>query len=261
MLKNAAKYGVDFNTIDPSPELKGKVPLWKKTEINNTRECVCLRNRHGVHLVEDAMVILERLHDRTHVRVKDCTCEACVDDRLTKQCKNLDACVKAVEWKLSALLPKWDPRRCSPVNPRDAENEASGTFKPPTPVTSLTEGFRVLTRKLHPKIRTQSAAPTRHHSTPGTDQTVFIGTATARDGEGKVIAGGSIWYGPDNEKNVVLRVPEDQMQTARTADICSTLLAVQKAPRNQTLKIVNSKNTARIAMTRDLEKLEDRGWV
>ncbi|KAJ7718926.1 hypothetical protein B0H16DRAFT_1666610 [Mycena metata] len=39
------------------------------------------------------------------------------------------------------------------------------------------------------------------------------------------------------------------------------LLAVQRAPRDQKIRITSSKNTARIAMTKNLESLEDRGWV
>ncbi|KAJ7026074.1 hypothetical protein C8F04DRAFT_1223174 [Mycena alexandri] len=50
-------------------------------------------------------------------------------------------------------------------------------------------------------------------------------------------------------------------KASEVADICSALLAVQHAPRNQTLQIVSSKNTSRVAMTCNLGKLEDRGWV
>ncbi|KAJ7740844.1 hypothetical protein B0H16DRAFT_1256037, partial [Mycena metata] len=79
--------------------------------------------------------------------------------------------------------------------------------------------------------------------------------------EGETIAGGSIWYGPEHEKNLAIRVPMDQTQSTKSADIYASLLTVQRAPRDQELRIINSKDSTRVAMTRNLEKLENRGWI
>ncbi|KAJ7711322.1 hypothetical protein B0H16DRAFT_1817076, partial [Mycena metata] len=142
------------------------------------------------------------------------------------------------------------------------QGEASSTFEPPPPITSLTEGLRVLTRSIQTETETpQGCAVARDPPAPNTSQTIFIGCATTQNGDGENMAGASLWYGPENEKNMVLRVPVDQLQTSRSADICATLLAIQRAPRDQALKIVSSKNSSRIAMTRNLGTLEDKGWV
>ncbi|KAJ7720332.1 hypothetical protein B0H16DRAFT_1793536 [Mycena metata] len=53
----------------------------------------------------------------------------------------------------------------------------------------------------------------------------------------------------------------DQTQSTKSADIYASLLAVQRAPRDQELRIINSKDSTRVAMTRNLEKLENRGWI
>ncbi|KAJ7736456.1 hypothetical protein B0H16DRAFT_1326508 [Mycena metata] len=206
------------------------------------------------------MAVLERLQDRNHERTKECVCEACIDDKISKRCENPNACIKALERKLSGLLPKWDPRRYS-ARAEDTEHDTPGTFKPPPAITSLEDGFRILTRRRRNHPQTQLEATIRDPSALGTSQTIFIGSATQRNEEGEPIAGGSIWYGPEHEKNLAIRVPMEHTQSMKSADIYASLLAVQRVPRDQELRIVNSKDTTRMAMTRNLEKLENRGWI
>ncbi|KAJ7716463.1 hypothetical protein B0H16DRAFT_1339042, partial [Mycena metata] len=197
--------------------------------------CICLCKKHNVHLVGDAMKMPDRLQSRAHIRARDCVCEDCCDDRLVKRCLNPSVCITALERKLSALLPRWDPRRQSPEPPVPAV-EQPGTFRPPPPITSLTEGLRVLTKKLHLKPLQLHAPPVRELAPPqsGT-RTIFVGSATVRNGLGELIAGGGLWLGPNHPQNLEIRVPDDQPQTARTAYIISTLVAVQRAPRDQAI--------------------------
>ncbi|KAJ7185336.1 hypothetical protein C8R46DRAFT_827296, partial [Mycena filopes] len=246
MLKCAKKYGVDFNTVNPSNEIKGEIPLWhhfgedrKKTQHKNAKECVCLRERHNVHLVRDAMAMLRRLQSRTHERVQSCVCEDCSDDRITRGCANPNACIAAIERKLSALLPKWDPRQ-SPPGPQTTRGEGPPEgFEAPPQITSLTNGFRVLTKKAVIEPQEAHAPPAREHTGAGTSQTVFVASIVGRSEAAKCVAGGGLWYGPDNPKNCAIRVPEGYPQTARTADVVATLIAVQQAPQDQDLKIVS----------------------
>ncbi|KAJ7097402.1 hypothetical protein C8R44DRAFT_590595, partial [Mycena epipterygia] len=116
MLKCAKKYGVEFDTVDPSHALLEKLPLWhhfgedaSKVQINNSDACVCLRENHGVLYIRDGLVVLNRLTDNDHRRSPTCRCVACSDDRQIRGCANPHACTSAVENKLSRILPKWDP--------------------------------------------------------------------------------------------------------------------------------------------------------
>ncbi|KAJ7145978.1 ribonuclease H-like protein, partial [Mycena epipterygia] len=91
--------------------------------------------------------------------------------------------------------------------------------------------------------------------------TLFIGGASGRDAERKIIAGGGLWYGGDNAKNKVLRVPGSQPQTAQAALITASLLGAQHTSREQPLKIHCAKSTVRVAMTQQIQDMEDRGWI
>ncbi|KAJ6449442.1 hypothetical protein C8R47DRAFT_999215, partial [Mycena vitilis] len=55
MLKCAKKHKVKFDTLSPSREVQGKLPLWHhlgedrtQVQINNSAACVCLRENHLV---------------------------------------------------------------------------------------------------------------------------------------------------------------------------------------------------------------------
>lgn len=90
---------------------------------------------------------------------------------------------------------------------------------------------------------------------------MFIGSKKKLNNEKETVAGGASWFGPNDAKNIVIKVPASQQQTARTADVVVTLVAIQHVPRDQNLWIVSSKSTTRLAMMRNLENLEDEGWV
>ncbi|KAJ7616835.1 hypothetical protein DFH06DRAFT_1107689 [Mycena polygramma] len=92
-------------------------------------------------------------------------------------------------------------------------------------------------------------------------QTIFVSSTTALDASGKKVAGGGVWFGPGDTRNIKMRVPESLGQSAQTAEIVSTLLGVKKTPQGQELVIKNSKNVVRNAMTQRLQALEDRGWI
>ncbi|KAJ7145027.1 hypothetical protein C8R46DRAFT_918855 [Mycena filopes] len=53
MLKTAKKYGVKFDTLNPSNQIQGSLPLWhhaggdpEKTQYPNSKSCCCLRQNH-----------------------------------------------------------------------------------------------------------------------------------------------------------------------------------------------------------------------
>ncbi|KAJ7117029.1 hypothetical protein C8R44DRAFT_591452, partial [Mycena epipterygia] len=117
-LKCAKKYGVRFDTINPSRQIQGMIPLWhhfgedpQKSQTNNSAACRCLRRNHNILYVHEATTVLQRTEDNTHRPSPTCDCSACSNDRRTRGCRNPHAYILALERKLSRLLPKWDPRR------------------------------------------------------------------------------------------------------------------------------------------------------
>ncbi|KAJ7121450.1 hypothetical protein C8R44DRAFT_542958, partial [Mycena epipterygia] len=118
MVNTALKYGLQFDTYDPSQDLLKELPLWhsfaedkSKRKINNTAPCKCLRSTHRAYTLGDAMVISERLSDPAHRADNGCMCHPCILDRVFAGCKNPHSCAKMAKLKLDSLLPKWDPRR------------------------------------------------------------------------------------------------------------------------------------------------------
>ncbi|KAJ7089040.1 hypothetical protein C8R43DRAFT_834860, partial [Mycena crocata] len=121
MMNVARKYGVTFDTHNPSQEVRRSLPLWHhfgedrgKRQVNNTGPCECLQLKHGASKMGDAERISARLSDARHRPHKDCTCLDCVDDRAFMKCKNPHTCAKMALTKLDSLQSKWDPRTPDP---------------------------------------------------------------------------------------------------------------------------------------------------
>ncbi|KAJ7018168.1 hypothetical protein C8F04DRAFT_977668, partial [Mycena alexandri] len=117
MLKTLKKYGIQFDTLNPSQEIQGALPLWHhtgedpgKVQYHNTAAANCLRLNHGVLLVRQGMEVLQRLEDKSHKQSNRCRCLACNSDRRSHGCEHPHSCTEQVERTLSRLLPKWDPR-------------------------------------------------------------------------------------------------------------------------------------------------------
>ncbi|KAJ7831987.1 hypothetical protein B0H13DRAFT_1456391, partial [Mycena leptocephala] len=88
---------------------------------------------------------------------------------------------------------------------------------------------------------------------------IFISGATIKNPEGTKSAGGGVWYGTNDDRNIALRMPE-HTPSATSAEIHAALEAVQRADPETALKIFSTAKSLRNAMVRDLGKWEDRGW-
>ncbi|KAJ7663723.1 hypothetical protein DFH06DRAFT_986691 [Mycena polygramma] len=228
------------------------------------------------------MTVLARIRDETHKQTPTCRCIRCSEDRRARGCSNPSACTKAVESKLTRLLPKWDPSRPRVVNAQEDQGDSPDIFRPPPHITSLTDGFRVFTKKPRKRKRGPAQSPPQSQPAPaegptaaerppiavrpapvahnGT-QTIWVSSTTARDAHGKITAGGGVFFASGDERNFKLRVPESHAQSAQTAEIMATLLGVQKVPKEQRLVVKNSKKIVRTAMIQRLQAMEDRGWI
>ncbi|KAJ7739790.1 hypothetical protein DFH07DRAFT_679873, partial [Mycena maculata] len=114
MVKCMNKYGVSFETVHPSNEIKEDMPLWHhpgkvpgKRQENNGRKAKCLRKKHAVIKVHDALDLIRRLDDPQHTRNEACSCDACEVDRTVRKCQNPHACIAAAAARLGQILPKW----------------------------------------------------------------------------------------------------------------------------------------------------------
>jgi hypothetical protein len=117
MIKVANKYGVAFDTLNPSEELRRLLPMWhhfgedpSKTQYNNKAQSKCLHSTHNVRTTGDGMEIISRLDDRGHNAEAGCTCIPCTEDRAINGFRDPHKCTLAARERLGLLLPKWDPR-------------------------------------------------------------------------------------------------------------------------------------------------------
>ncbi|KAJ7769381.1 hypothetical protein B0H16DRAFT_1239275, partial [Mycena metata] len=202
------------------------LPLWYhtgedpgKTQYHNTAACICLRENHGVIHVHEGMEVLSRLQDSTHKKSKHCRCVACNGDRRSRGCENPHACTTAVEKTLSRLLPKWDPRGGAKEATPEPPTTPGNSFRHPPQITSLADGFRVLTRTPQYVDHVVQPRPQQRNPPSQFQKIVFVGSMTSRDTEGKQVAGGGIWYGPEHIGNMALRVTENSPQTSQRAEI------------------------------------------
>ncbi|KAJ7150818.1 hypothetical protein C8R43DRAFT_951252 [Mycena crocata] len=241
MVNTARKYGIQFDTDNPSRDLRELLPLWhhlgedpSKRQLNNKPQCKPWGGND-----------------------KLCLCEACYDNRRERGCKNPHGCAIAVQTRLRELLPKWDlrvPQRIPPQREVDDTDEVI-TFVPPREAQTLTEGFRVFTKPqatiAEPEVL---AAPVINTPIGEGSLTIYTGGNTSKAGSAEARSAISIWYGPDKPRNTSGRVPNDLEQSTKSAEIVGALLAVQKTAPETTLRIESSRDVT-------LEMQEDRGWI
>ncbi|KAJ7216114.1 pectate lyase superfamily protein-domain-containing protein [Mycena rebaudengoi] len=98
MVKCLNKYGISFETVQPSGEILRKLPLWhhpgensQKRQENNGKMANCLRKNHDVLTVSDGMNLAQRLEDPLHYKRASCECDACEEDKETRGCENPQA--------------------------------------------------------------------------------------------------------------------------------------------------------------------------
>ncbi|KAJ7106852.1 hypothetical protein C8R43DRAFT_905988 [Mycena crocata] len=107
MVNVAKRYGIIFDTHQPTQEIRRKLPLWhhfgedrRKHRVNNSIQCKCLRSKHEAKTMGDAEVISARLDDPRHRADRKCTCLDCIDDRAFQKCQNPHACAKMARYKV-----------------------------------------------------------------------------------------------------------------------------------------------------------------
>ncbi|KAJ7152496.1 hypothetical protein C8R46DRAFT_913052 [Mycena filopes] len=275
MLTCAKKYGVVFDTPDPSNELKKLLPLWhhhgenpELRQLNNKPQSKCLRKNHGVTTIGQGMAIMARLTTITHRADAKCICNACIDDRLEKKCKNPHKCAVAVKDRLTQILPKWNP--LTPTLRNDEPASVTGqdeVFRTPPEISKLSEGFRIFSKDKKgsesnvenepeaPPIEPLPLAPAEN------EISVVLGVHVEHAGQADAKSGAGIWYSPDDPRNESISLPASLSQTAQNAEVIAALICVQKTPDDIPLRLTVTGSTIPVIVNKNLQNLEDRGWI
>jgi ribonuclease HI len=74
------------------------------------------------------------------------------------------------------------------------------------------------------------------------------------------LSGSGIWYGPDDEKNRVIRVPGDS-QSNQVGELVAVIKAINATPPFQPLEILTDSKYVINGLTAHLGTWENRGWI
>ncbi|KAH9841158.1 uncharacterized protein C8Q71DRAFT_682287, partial [Rhodofomes roseus] len=168
ILNTAKKYNVSFAAIKLDRRVKLALPIWYHLgatkhlrRLNNNPSGACLRDTHGVTYVADLLKLTRRpcllaaLTMSNDFVPRDCTCQACEDDRAAG-CRAPTRCCKAAVTLLDQVRPKWNPeldrtpdgltltKRRMSANKRARQEKGPTTFNPSiTERGEVDEAFRV----------------------------------------------------------------------------------------------------------------------
>jgi hypothetical protein len=102
MLTIKRKYGTNFDTHEPTREIRERLPLWhhfgenaNTRQLNNKPQGKCLRRVHKVHKIGEGFRVMDKLYSNDHSPNAQCECADCTED-FEAGCRNPHACAVAV---------------------------------------------------------------------------------------------------------------------------------------------------------------------
>ncbi|KAJ7759420.1 hypothetical protein DFH07DRAFT_741115, partial [Mycena maculata] len=250
MVKCLTKYGVSFETVHPSNEIKEDMPLWHhpgkipgKRQENNGRKAKCLRKKHAVKKVRDALDMIRRLDDPQHTRSEVCGCNACDVDRTVRRCLNPHACVAAAAARLKQIRPKWIPNtnEAPEPTPTTADTTEEGDFKPPAGITTLAQGLRAMTRRTdEPKERENPPVRWRAETIPPPAEVeIFIAGVVHAPVSQTACAAAGIFIEDGSTRDTGKCIPIAGEQSPYAAELFAALEATKMTHRDTVLTITS----------------------
>ncbi|KAF7790926.1 hypothetical protein EIP86_001884 [Pleurotus ostreatoroseus] len=124
----------------------------------------------------------------------------------------------------------------------------------------LANGFRVFTEQA--RLFPQPAHRLIHRfEVPAEAITVYTDGSCILAGFADAVAGSGVWYGPEDPRNVSLRLPAALRQTSQAAEICAVLIAVITTPPFAPLHIISDSLYVVDGLTLFLPDWEATGWI
>ncbi|KAJ7247217.1 hypothetical protein C8J57DRAFT_1080927, partial [Mycena rebaudengoi] len=248
LIKCLNKYGLKFETLNPSPTIQRQMPLWhhpganrQKSQINNGEKADCLRRNHGALIVGDALALVQRLEDPLHSERVTCECDKCDDDRTISGCENPHACVMAAAARLGQIHPKWTGEATAAEKTPETEGESSKIFEPPERITTLAMGLRVMTRRPEePQEREPAPARRRVIVEPAPDAAeIYIAGKVHAQAGGKARAAVGIFVKVGDNRNSGKCIPVNENQSQYAAELYAALEAVRMTRKETVLTITS----------------------
>jgi ribonuclease HI len=281
MLKAAKKHNTNLAAIRLSPNLRAQLPAWYHMAMEKrpltTTTAKCLLTTHRNTTVADLISTSARLHDPErlipHIPNPQCPCTDCINDR-SKHCLDPHACAIEAQARIHLIPPKLNPLEPGDnhgnlsltPSKKERNQEARRTdglirFDPSiTCKNNLAECFRIFTDP-----NRISTIPARRHNTQGANLrhrriTIYTDGACNNNGKMNAQCGSGIWFGPEHEQNLAIRIPGHQ-QSNQIGEIAAIVAAVEAVPKFWPLTIVSDSKYAIEGLTIHLQSWEDNGWI
>ncbi|KAJ6534158.1 hypothetical protein B0H19DRAFT_1185430, partial [Mycena capillaripes] len=163
-----------------------------------------------------------RLRDPANKKLVSCLCSKCIEDRITRGCKDPHACVTAAA-DCMRHTPGTAAQEQTQNTPGREDDETC--FKPPKSINTLTQGLRVLTNRMNEAKERPSVRVRRRliESNATINVTVYISNATHTPPRMRKRAAAGVVYDVNDNQNKGFRVPIDEDQTPYVAEIFAAI--------------------------------------
>jgi ribonuclease HI len=283
MMKIAKKFNTNLAPLRLTTQLRAQLPAWYHLAANHrpitSASAKCILFTHGVTKVADLIRISERIRnpnmepDAPHQQIRFCYCQDCSRDR-ELGCQNPNACaiealtrIEQIALKLNPISPGNEHGNLSLTQRRKKGNVTARAqdgdilFDPTiTCKTDLAECFRIFTDPTRISDRPAMRNAPRETRLRLQEITIYTDGACNRNGKANAQSGSGVWFGPDHEMNMAIRVPGSQ-QSNQVGELVAIIAAIEKIPLNQLLKIITDSKYAIDGLTTHLGKWEDLGWI
>ncbi|KAJ3721117.1 hypothetical protein C8R42DRAFT_561189, partial [Lentinula raphanica] len=236
----AKKHGLRIEGVAFSREILRGMPIWYHKEanplirsMNSTKSSICLRTKHKIRTVGEAVDLITKYQDDAHVPDGMCKCMGCESIRTSWQCEHPHGCISQARKLLDTLPPKWDPRSELPED-YQGEYRASGEENRNKIVPfdnrittngSMSEIFRIFTDK--------DAKPT--NSLPNLkamaeildDAVVATDGSCENNGEENARAGAGVFVSEGSTQNKSLKLPKYLAQSNQTGELVAAKIAAE----------------------------------
>jgi len=268
MLRIAKEYNTQISARNPSKEARESLLIWyhiwsdkSARSLYKTKATKCLRKKHKIKLVKDALQMMEEINKLHEPRI-NCACNSCNSHRRTTKCSHPHKCISLAATLINKIPPKWDPRTSNEdpdglennIDPKPEEDEVVVTKS--TAPKSLKEAVIIFNKPTNPD--TQTTETTNPSDIPA-NTTIYTDGVCTNNGLENAAAGSGIWYRDNDPRNKSIRVPLTN-QSNQSGELMAILHTIKDNPPNDNLRIISDSKYTIEGLTKNAENWENWNW-
>ena len=270
MLKLAKEHSVQISATSPTRDVQIELPIWYHTQskpsarkLYKTKSAKCLRRKHGIRLVKDALLVLDQVSEE-HVPANNCGCENCRRMRTTEKCPHPHECIELTAALIQKILPRWNPTEEREQTPLDQDggeidpNDTEVTFITENDTTELRNAITIFGET--PTMSQEAGASPPRNPEGAPMAVIYTDGACINNGREDARAGSGAWYGENDPRNISVRVAHSE-QSNQTGELVAILLVVKAHPPEEDLCIVSDSKYAIDGLTKNVREWEDKDWL